>query len=66
MSVKRLFVEKKKGFDVEAQAKLADFKENLGVPVKEVRILNGYDVEGMDEEDFELSLIHISCRGTPW
>ena len=59
MSVKRLFVEKKKGFDVEAQAKLADFKENLGVPVKEVRILNRYDVEGMDEEDFESAVVNV-------
>lgn len=52
MSVRRLFVEKKKGFDVEAQEKLADFTQNLGVPVKEVRILNRYDVEGMDDESF--------------
>ncbi|WP_353422991.1 phosphoribosylformylglycinamidine synthase [Christensenella massiliensis] len=52
MSVKRLFVEKKKGFDVEAQEKLADFTQNLGVPVKEVRILNRYDVEGLDDETF--------------
>ncbi len=52
MSVKRLFVEKKKGFDVEAQKLCADFTQNLGVPVKEVRLLIRYDVEGMDDEAF--------------
>ncbi len=59
MSVKRLFVEKKKGFDGQAQAKLADFKQNLGVPVKEVRILNRYDVEGMDGEDFSSAVTSV-------
>ena len=30
--VERLYVEKKPGFDVEAQSYLADFKENIGIP----------------------------------
>ncbi len=57
--VKRLFVEKKKGFDVEAQSRAADFKQNLGVPVKEVRILNRYDVQGIDDEDFEAAIVNV-------
>lgn len=52
--VERLYVEKKPGFDVEAQSYLADFKENIGLPgLKSVRILNRYDVEGMTGEDLE-------------
>ena len=59
MSVKRLFVEKKKGFDVEAGKKLADFTQNLGVPVKEVRLFNRYDVEGMDDEAFRAAAVSV-------
>ncbi|BDF59784.1 phosphoribosylformylglycinamidine synthase [Christensenellaceae bacterium] len=59
MSVKRLFVEKKKGFDVEAQARKLDFKQNLGVPVTEVRILNRYDVEGIDDADFDAAVVSV-------
>ena len=52
--VERLYVEKKPGFDVEAQSCLADFKENIGIPgLKSIRILNRYDVEGMTGEDIE-------------
>ena len=31
MAIKRLFVEKKKGFDIEAGALCRDLKENLGL-----------------------------------
>ncbi|MEG2361466.1 MAG: phosphoribosylformylglycinamidine synthase [Christensenella sp.] len=59
MSVKRLFVEKKKGFDVEAQAKLADFTQNLGAPLKEVRLLIRYDVEGMEDAAFTEAVTNV-------
>lgn len=57
MSVKRIFVEKKKGFDVEAQGLYRDIKYNLGVSgLESVRILNRYDMEGVSGEEFEKSV----------
>ena len=51
--VTRVFVEKKQGFNIEAQHMLADLKGNLGVQgLEEVRILNRYDVSGLSEEQF--------------
>lgn len=50
----RVFIEKKEGFDIEAQALFRDVKESLNiVELKGVRLLNRYDVEGINEEDFE-------------
>ena len=52
--VERLYVEKKQGFDVEAQGCCKDFKENIGIPgLLSVRILNRYDIEGIEKEDLE-------------
>ena len=52
--VTRVFVEKKQGFNIEAQQLLADLKGNLGVQgLEEVRILNRYDVSGLSPEQFE-------------
>jgi len=52
--VLRLFVEKKDGFDVEAKGKLADLKENLLISgLQGLRLLNRYDVSGIEPEDFE-------------
>ena len=52
--VTRVFVEKKKGFDIEAQHMLADLKGNLGIGgLEEVRILNRYDVSGLSQEQFQ-------------
>ncbi len=51
--VTRIFVEKRKGYDVEARQLLADLRENLGVSgAREVRILNRYDVDGLSPEQF--------------
>ena len=56
MAIKRLFVEKKKGFDIEAGALCRDLKENLGLAGLEgVRIINRYDVEGMTDEEIDLT-----------
>ncbi len=55
--VERLYVEKKKGFDVEAQGFYKDFKENIGIPgLASVRIVHRYDAEGIGKEDLEKSL----------
>jgi phosphoribosylformylglycinamidine synthase len=54
--VRRIFVEKKKGFDIEAQALYRDLKYNLGIKGLEyVRVINKYDVEGISEEEYMAS-----------
>ncbi|MGI6168575.1 MAG: phosphoribosylformylglycinamidine synthase [Christensenellales bacterium] len=51
--VYRLFVEKKPGFDVEAQQLLRNLQTNLGLTaIRQLRLLNRYDVEGLCDEDF--------------
>lgn len=56
MSIKRLFVEKKKGFDIEAGAMCHDLRENLGLHgLTGVRIINRYDVEGLSDAELELT-----------
>ena len=50
----RVFVEKRRGFDVEARHMLADLRDNLGMtPIDGLRLLNRYDVEGLSPEEFE-------------
>ena len=52
--VTRVFVEKRKGFDVEAQGLLSDLRRNLGLAgIEDVRILNRYDVSGLTPEQFD-------------
>ena len=54
MAVKRIFVEKRKGFDVEASNLTADIQKSLGLTaVENVRIINRYDISGIDGDDFE-------------
>ena len=54
--VRRVFVEKKKGFDVEAQSLYRDLKGNLGISgLVSVRVINRYDVEGITDEEYENS-----------
>ncbi|MBQ3004818.1 MAG: phosphoribosylformylglycinamidine synthase, partial [Clostridia bacterium] len=50
----RIFVEKRKGFDVEAMGILADIRDSLGInSIETLRVFNRYDVEGLTEEQFE-------------
>jgi phosphoribosylformylglycinamidine synthase len=52
--VRRVFVEKKKGFDVEAHGLYKDIKENFNLTgLKSVRIINRYDMEGISEEEYK-------------
>ncbi len=54
--VKRILVEKKKGFDIEAQGLFEDIKQNLYLDgLTNVRVLNRYDVENIDEKTYESS-----------
>lgn len=52
--VKRVFVEKRNGFNTEALNLLNNFKENLKLDCLEnIRILNRYDVSHINDEDFD-------------
>ncbi len=63
--VTRLFVEKKKGFDIEAQHMLADLVENLGMhQLEDLRLLNRYDVSGLSQEEFETAARTIFSEPT--
>ena len=54
MSIKRLFVEKKKGFDIEARAMKQDLIENLGLTkLTGVRVINRYDIDGITDAELE-------------
>jgi len=54
MGVKRIFVEKKDGFNNEALNLLNEFKTYLRIKnIKELKILHRYDVEGIDDNTFE-------------
>ena len=51
--VRRLFVEKRPGFDVEARGLLHDLRDGLGARgLARVRVLNRYDVSGLSDEEF--------------
>ncbi len=53
-NVRRIFVEKKPDFAVEAKSLLADLKENLGIKgLEALRIIRRYDVEGISDEVYE-------------
>ena len=52
--IKRIYVEKKKGYDIEAGHLFADIKENLGIDgLNGLRILYRYDIEGISEDAYE-------------
>ncbi len=52
--VRRIYVEKQKGFDIEAQGLHEDLTENLHLSsLDAVRVINRYDIEGMDDAAYE-------------
>ncbi len=56
-SIKRIFVEKKEGYNIEANHMLKDLRDNLGITsLEKIRILNRYDIEEIQDEDF------IKCK----
>ena len=56
-TIRRVFVEKKSGFTVEADSVFMDLRNNLGVDgLEKVRIVNRYDVSGITDEDFQKAL----------
>ena len=52
-TIRRIFVEKKDAFAVEAHGLLSDLRNNLGMKnLTGIRILNRYDVMGVSDEEF--------------
>ena len=60
MSVYRIYVEKKPEYAVEAKNLLSDVKTALRLDdLRNIRILNRYDAEGLSKEDFELAITNV-------
>ncbi|HEY5583429.1 MAG TPA: phosphoribosylformylglycinamidine synthase [Ruminiclostridium sp.] len=54
--VKRLFVEKKQPYDVEAQGLLSDLIETLGIKsLESIKIINRYDIEGISDAEYQMA-----------
>lgn len=52
-NVKRILVEKRQGFDLEAKALKKDLVENLHInTIEDIRVLNRYDIEGISNEAY--------------
>ena len=55
-AVKRIYVEKKQGYDIEAQGLFNDLLENLGIKGLEgLRVINRYDISGITDEEYAKS-----------
>ncbi|WP_040212746.1 phosphoribosylformylglycinamidine synthase, partial [Clostridium polynesiense] len=62
---KEIYVEKKKGFDVEASALLEDFKENLRVQaLEEVRLINQYLIEDITDDLLQRAVYTVFSEKT--
>ena len=58
--VYRVFVEKKKGNDIEAGQTLTDLRENVGITaLEDLRIINRYDAQGLSDDEFSLAVKEI-------
>jgi len=65
LDIRSVFVEKKKGFNVEAQSLLSDFKDNLGVAgLEDVRLVNKYIISDISEEYYNKALHTIFSEAT--
>ena len=54
-NVKRILVEKRQGFDLEAKALKKDLVESLHInTIEDIRVLNRYDIEGISDEAYEM------------
>lgn len=58
--VTRVFVEKKKGFDVEASQMLWDLRHNLGLKsIEGLRLLNRYDLSGLSAQELKQAKVTV-------
>ncbi|NRY04121.1 hypothetical protein FHX83_003704 [Clostridium beijerinckii] len=63
LNIRSVFVEKKKGFNVEAQSLLNDFRDNLGVTrLEDVRLVNKYIISDIPEEYYNKALHTIFLK----
>ena len=63
--IKCIFVEKKDGFNIEANSLLEDFKNNLRIKnLQAVRVVNKYILDEMNEENYKKSLYTIFAEKT--
>jgi phosphoribosylformylglycinamidine synthase len=54
--VRRIFAQKKKGYDIEAQGLYRDLRSNLGIAgLEDVRIINRYDITDITDAEYETS-----------
>jgi len=54
--VRRIFAEKKEGYNIEARNLFIDFKNHLGITGLEgVRVINRYDISGISDEEYKAS-----------
>ncbi|HBV88799.1 MAG TPA: phosphoribosylformylglycinamidine synthase [Desulfosporosinus sp.] len=55
-TVKRIYVEKRPGYDIEAQGLYSDLIENLGIiRLEGLRVINRYDISGITDEEYAKS-----------
>jgi len=65
LDIRSVFVEKKNGFNVEAQSLLNDFKDNLGVAgLENVRLINKYIISDISQEYYNKALHTIFSEAT--
>jgi phosphoribosylformylglycinamidine synthase len=63
--IKRIFVEKKPPFDIEAQNLLKDLKESLSINTLQfLRLLNRYDISGISDYEYNQSKYTILSEKT--
>lgn len=63
--VRRIYVEKKDGFDIEAHTLFNDLRDNLGIiGLQAVRVVNRYDIAGISDEEYETSRTTIFSEPT--
>jgi len=55
----RLFIEKKKGFQVEAESLKNELNDNLHLHIHELRLINVYDVFNVDEKLLENATVSV-------
>jgi len=59
ISKTRLFVEKKKGFQIEAESLKNELNDNLHLPIKELRLINVYDIFNIDKKLLEKARVSV-------
>jgi len=65
MIVRRLFVEKKEGINMETQNIFLDLRDNLDIKnIKGVRVINRYDIFGISDEEYAKSKNNIFSEKT--